>query len=290
MAACAAGGCSLKKLTIDSTADLLREGSKAFDAESDLMLARAAAPGQLKTIEGLLVSAPRHRTLLAMAARGYLEYAFGFIEDDLETLPSGDADARRATLARANDLYDRALLYSVRFLETFRPEVRRALVQGGDALDAALRDLPREALPGLAYGGMAIASAVNLNRGDPSRLADLPKAEELVLRAHALDPGFYHGGAAMTLAILAVQRGDQARARAYFVAAEAASGGRYLLPRVMRARTLLVETRARQRFREELEEVLAVPRDAAPEARLANEVARRRAERYLEDAREGRLF
>ena len=270
-------GCSIRQLTIDTTADLVDEGSRAFDAEADVEIARSAAPGQIKQLEGLLVPAPRHRTLLAMAARALLEYTFGFVEEDLESLPEGDGAARRATIARATALYDRAFLYAVRHLETFDPRIRAAIAEGGARLEAAVTKLPKEALPGLAYGGMALASSVNINRGDPARVADLPRARALVERAYALDPKFYLGGPAMVLGMLAAQRGERERARAYFEEAIAVSGGKYLLPRVMRARTLLGE-KAQEK---ELEGILAEPHDIYPEARLANEMARRRAERSL---------
>jgi len=65
---------------------------------------------------------------------------------------------------------------------------------------------------------------------------------------------------------------------------QAASGQR--LPRVMMAKTLLVATGERAAFKATLESVLAAPRDVMPRARLANEIARRRAARYLEGMNE----
>lgn len=283
-----ATSCSVKKLTIKTSAELMRDGSVAFDAEPDAELARAAAPSQIKTLEGLLVSAPRDRTLLSMAARGCLEFAFGFLEDDLEeALPDRSHEARVAA-ARATAMYDRAFTYALRLLETYDGGLRAALVKGGPAFEARLARLPRESVAGLAYGGMALASAINLNRGDPARLADLPKARAMVERARALDPRFYYGGPAMTLGIIRVQLGDLAAARSYFVEAVAASGGQYLLPRVMMARILLVGTGDRREFERVLESVLATPADAMPRARLANAIARRRAARYLDEKK--RLF
>jgi hypothetical protein len=277
-------GCSLRKLTINMTADLMHEGSRAFAAETDVELAREAAPGQIKSLEGLLVSAPRHRVLLEMAARACLEYSFGFLEDDVETLPRDDAPARRSALARATKMYDRAFAYAVRHLETFDAGIGSAIARGGATLEAAVARLPRESVPGLTYGGMALASAVNLNKGDPARIADLPRARILIERAHALDARYYDGGAAMILGVMRVQSGDEPRARAYFDEAVAVTGGKLLLPRVLKARTLLVETHARKDFDSELEAVLAAPRDALPRARLSNEIARRRAARYLAEA------
>jgi hypothetical protein len=283
-----AAACNIKKLTIKTSAELMREGNRAFDAEPDVELARDAAPGQIKTVEGLLVSAPNDRTLRALAARGCLEFAFGFLEDDLERALPEQHHAARLAAARATAMYDRAFLHAFRLLETFDGGLRAALVAGGPGFEARVARLPREALPGLAYGGMALASAINLNKGDPSRFVDLPKAKAMVARAHAIDPSFYHGGPAMTLGIIAVQAGDHAEAREYFREAIAASGGKYHLPKVMMARTLLVETGDRGEFEKVLESVLESPADVLPTARLANEIAKRRAARYLDERK--RLF
>jgi tetratricopeptide (TPR) repeat protein len=280
--------CSIKGLTIRTTGELLKDGSRATESEPDLELARAAVPSQIKTIEGLLVSAPDDRTLLELAAGGCMQFAFGFLEDDVETLAEAKKDApeRRAATARAIALYDRAFEHAIALLETYDPKVRAALAQGGAAWEAALGKLPPESVGGLTYGGMALASAVNLGRTDPARLADLPKARTMLERAHAIDPRFYFGGAAMTLGIISANLGELERSRRLFDEAAAVEGGQYLLPRVMKARVLLVAKHDRSGFKSELDEVLRRPRDAFPRGRLANEIARRRAARYLESARD----
>lgn len=283
LAALFAPACSIKQLTVRTTADVLKEGSRAMESEPDVEVARAAVPSQLKTVEGLLVSAPDNRTLLEMAARGCMEYAFGFLEDDVETLAAArkDAPQRRAATARAIAMYERAFDHALRLLETFDPDIRAALAQGGSAWDAAVGRLPADSVPGLTFGGMALASALNVGRADPARLADLPKARAMLERSYAIDRRFYFGGAAMTLGIIRAQLGDREGAARYFHDAIDASGGEYLLPRVMMARTLLVAKRDRAGFKATLQAALDAPRDAFPSERLANEIARRRAARYL---------
>jgi len=283
-AAFASSACSIKKLTIRTTAEVLKDGSTAMESEPDVDVARAAVPSQLKTVEGLLVSAPDDRTLLEMAARGSMEYAFGFLEDDIETLAAAnkaDAPQRRVAVARAVAMYERAFAHAMRLLQTYDASIRAALDRGGAAWADAVARLPDVALPGLTFGGMALASAVNLGRTDPARLADLPKARAMLERSYAIDPRFYFGGAAMSLGIVCSELGERERAARYFKDAIDASGGGYLLPRVMMARTLLVEEGERGKFKTTLEAALHVPRDAYPRERLANEIARRRAARYL---------
>ncbi len=283
-----AGACSLKGLTIKTTAELLKEGSQATESEPDLEIARAAVPGQIETVEGLLVSAPDNRTLLELAASGDMQFAFGFLEDDVEVLAESKKDSadRRAATARAVALYDRAFEHAMVLLETYDPKIRAALSEGGTTWEAALGRLPGESVAALTYGGMALASAVNLDPDDPARLADLPKARAMLERAHAIDPRFYFGGPAMTLGIISAKLGDLERARRLFDEAIAVEDGKYLLPRVMKARVLDVARHDRRAFRSDLEDVLRAPRDAFKRAQLANQIARRRAARYLETAKE----
>jgi tetratricopeptide (TPR) repeat protein len=275
--------CSIKNITINTTASLMKEGGRAMEKESDLDVARAAAPGQIKSVEGILESAPTHRVLLEISARACLEYAFGFLEDDVESLTAAkDAGARQAQSARATQMYDRGFAYALRLLETYDAGIRAALERGGTAWETAVGKLPADAVPGLTFGGMALASAIGLNRSDPARLADLPKAKVLLERSRALDPRFNHGGASMTLGIIHAQLGDRDASRRYFVEAIDAAGEGYLLPRVAMAKFLLTQPKDRKERQALLEAVLSGARDASPENRLANEVARRRAARYLE--------
>ena len=284
--ALAAGACSVKKVALKSTTTMISDGTQAFDAEPDVEVARAAAPAFIKNIEGLLISAPRDRTLLRLAARSCMQFAFAFLEDDVESLASEPRAAeRRVAVARATQMYDRAAAYAVRLLTTYDATFPAAL-KGDDAkLAAAVARLPYGAAPGLTYAGMSLASAANLDKGDPARIAELPRARILLERARELDPKFEHGGATMVLAMIAVQAGDEARARRLFDEASDVDGGKYLLPKVMMARTLFVVTHASTRFRSTLQAALAARPDVLPSARLANEIARRRAARYLDETR-----
>src|SRR4051794_10782345 len=83
----AAAGCNMNQLGANLTAPILQEASKAFAMENDLEFARQAAPGNLVTLVGFLYSTPENRHLLQTCAQGFAEYAFGFLEDDLDLLP-----------------------------------------------------------------------------------------------------------------------------------------------------------------------------------------------------------
>jgi hypothetical protein len=80
--------------------------------------------------------------------------------------------------------------------------------------------------------------------------------------------------------------GDPELAKKYFEEALTATGGRYLLTKTLMARTYAVITQDRALFESLLKEVLAAPADIYPEQRLSNELAKRRAKRYLQQVEE----
>lgn len=286
-----AAGCDLRAFSVNLTAPVLYEAAKEFSYESDLVLAREAAGAQLKTADGFLASSPKNRLLLELLAKGYLEYVFGFIEDDLEQLPDDEAhhDQRVALIARATVLYDRALNFAMRDLATWDPNVIAAMKKDTTSFENELEKLPAAAAPALLYGGMAFASAINVNRGDIARVAELPKAIALVKRSHELDKTVYAGGAAMTLGLLAGSMpkalgGNPGESKRDFEESIALTSGKFLLARVMFAKFYAVQVQDRPLFERTLKEVLATPADVMPSQRLANELAHRRAARYLKQA------
>ena len=99
----ALAGCDLKEFTVSTTAPVLRAAADTLPQESDVQLARDSAPASLKTVEGFWQSAQKNPDLLSILAQGYIEYTFGFLEDDYESLPDDakHSDQRDALAARA---------------------------------------------------------------------------------------------------------------------------------------------------------------------------------------------
>jgi hypothetical protein len=139
---------------------------------------------------------------------------------------------------------------------------------------------------------MSIASAIYMDQPDPSRLVDLPKALALLERADALDPSVEDAGPARVLGLVwgrsPAAGGDPPRSRRWFDKAIARTDGHYLMTRVMFARSYAVAVRDRELFERTLHDVLAEPPERAPEYRLPNALAKRRAALFL--AREDRLL
>jgi tetratricopeptide (TPR) repeat protein len=285
------GGCNMNAFSVNLTAPVLHEASKAFAMENDVEFAREAAPGQLTTLAGFLYSSPENRYLLETCAQGFAEYAFGFLEDDLEVMPDDEKhEAQRKVLtARATDLYDRALGYALRFIATDDKNFEPAFKKDVSSTEAEAKKLDKDSVAGLMFGGLALASAINLNRNDVARVVDLPKAIAMIKRAYELDPKFYNAGAAMLLGVVYSSQGkamggNPELAKKYFDEAIATTNGKFLLTKVMMARFYGVVTQDRPLFESTLKAVLAAPNDIWPEQRLANELAKRRAARYLAHA------
>jgi hypothetical protein len=287
----AGAGCDLKEFTVSTTAPVLRVASEALAAESDVQLARDSAPASLKTVEGFYQSAQKNKDLLHILSQGYIEYTFGFLEDDLEALPDDNKHAaeRDALAARATGLYDRANMYAIRLVELEDKHFGDLFKKDVASAEAAAKKLDKDAAPGLLFVGLSLASSINLNRNDLARVVELPKAIAVIKRSHELDPKFYNAGAAMTLGIIYCSQGkaiggDPDLGKKFFDEAINATEGKYLMPRVMLARFYAVIVQDRPLFEKTLKEVIAAPKDIWPAQRLPNELAKRRAARYLAHA------
>jgi hypothetical protein len=291
LAVCLAG-CNMAKLTTNQTADLLAVAAPSMAMESDVELARNAAPGQLKTIEGFWFVSPGNRKLIRLLAQGYCEYTFGFLESDLEGLTMAGRDDEETTdlRRRATGLYQRCTAYGLKLLD-------RSWEQAMTGSLIAFRDKVAHAnkgeVEGMFFTALGLASAININRDDLAMVADLPRARMMFERIVQLDETFYNGGAHTALGMMYAARGtdvggNPAKGREHFDRAIALTSGKFLMPKVLEAYTFAVTTNDRRRFHDALVEVLRTPGAIWPEQRLANELAHVRAARYL--AHEADLF
>ncbi len=284
VAAALAGGCNMTRFTANQTANVIAAAQPAFAMESDPQLARDAAPAQLKTVEGFLLASPENDTYLRVLAQGYCEYAFGFLESDLEEADSeGNArDVERLT-RRATSLYLRCMNYGLRLLGA---SWEKAMYGEIAAFEGKVRGAKKGAVPGMFWAALGLASAINLNRDDIEMVGYLPKARLMLERVVALDPSYYNGGAHMVLGMLysaqgAAVGGNPQKGKEHFERAIATSGGKLLLPMVLMARTYAVIVGDRKLFHDTLVKVLQTSPAVWPEQRLTNELAHIRASRYL---------
>jgi len=288
----ALAGCNIVQFTANSTAKVLQVASPGLAMESDPELARAAAPASLKTVEGFYLASPKNKTLITILAKGYCEYAFGFVQSDWEELMlAGKEDEAKPIGNRATGLYLRCMNYGLKLLGK---DWEKALYGDLETFEAKVKKAGKGNVPGMAFVAVGLASAVNLNRDDIAMAVYLPKARLLFERVAALDDKFPYATSAnlglgmMKTALPEALGGRPEEGRKHFETVIKITEGKFLMPKVLMAATYGVNTNNRKFFHDTLVEVLRTSPAIWPEQRLANELAHIRAKRWL--AHEKELF
>lgn len=290
----ALGACDLGAFTVDTTTKVLVRAQPSLKMESDWDLAARGLPGTLKTIEGFWVVNP-NKELTAILMEGFCQYGTGFVEDEFEQAEEKkDFDGMEYQAARATRMYLRCTNYALRLLgsrwqkDIFGDtEVVAKLVKGASSSDRTP----------MMWAAVGIASAINMNKDKVDMVAQLPTAKlilekvvEFDSRSKPSDPmlaALPHLALGMIASALPpAMGGEPDKATAEFKKALELTGDKFLLARVFMARKVGVLTQNRQMFHDELLKVLATPPSIWAEQRLANEIAHRRARRYLKNEKE----
>jgi len=275
-----AGCSSLQRAAVNKAGDALAGGSSVYASDDDPELVWLAVPFGLKTVESLLAQSPRHQGLLLAAASGFTEYAYGALQQEADFVEAKDLARATELRNRARKLYLRALGYGFRGLEVQLPDLRRQLQTDPDPAHA-LAGTTRAQVPLLYWTGAAWGAAIAISKDDPELTADQSRAAALVQRGLALDEGFeagaghdfmiaYEGGRAAV-------GGSIEEARRHLRRALELSHGHRAAPLVSFAEAVSVGRQDKAEFKQLLGQALAVDANAAPELRLANVLAQRRA-------------
>ena len=265
------GACTMGQMVARSTLPILESGNVAMNRETDLELARAAIPANLKLIEGLIQELPDNVDLRLQAAQGFYGYAYGFVEDE---------DNRRAS-----GLYRRGWEHARQALQSsgFRADLTTLST---DDLRRHLDNLGRRAVPALFWTASCWAKWIDMNRNDPARIADMGRAAALMERVLELDENYYHGGAHLFFGVYYGARppmlgGDFERSASHFEKARALTHGKLLLVDLLQAEYLAHQQLDRKQFHERLIAVVNAPPDIYPEMALVNAIAQQKAARLL---------
>jgi hypothetical protein len=277
-------------MTVDQTAEVLKDAAKGFNAEPEPELAKLAGPGLLKTTEGFLLVSPNNEVLLTINAESFCGYGFAFVEDELEQID--DEDPRWEKMrGMATSLYSRCEGFGRRLLKLHDDEVFPAALDGSlDKLKAALakieQDKDEDAVPGLFWTGLGLGSRINVNRDDITAIGSLQKVVAIMETVAKLDPKYYNGGANLTLGLILSAQGkamggNPEMGRQKLEEAIKATDGKFLMVKVMMAHVWAVTAQDKAAFTKILNEVIAAPDDLWPAEQLANTIAKRKAARYL---------
>ncbi len=264
------GACSVGQMVARTSVSIMDGAIDAMNRETDLTLAEAAIPANIKLVEGLIVEDPENPVLLANAAQGLYGYAFGFTE--LKDRP------------RAYALYQRGTDYGFRALKSLgvNLDLRTASI---DAIDHALSRLGSSAVPALFWTASCWSKEIDLNRTDPARIAELASTERLMHRVQQLEPDYFAGSVYGYYGVYYGSRapmfgGNFSLAEKNFSAARAVTEGRLLIFDVLQAEYLERQRLDKARFHSLLQHVVDTPVGLFPEMALINQISRTRA-RYL---------
>jgi predicted anti-sigma-YlaC factor YlaD len=258
--------------------------------DDDPELVAGAMPLGLKLLEASLVRDPANAELLLSACRGYTQYAQAFVAQPAYVLEESDLQGARRARQRAGRMFLRAREYCLRALERRHPGISATLAARPMA---ALERARRRDAELLFWTGASWAAAISSLRQDLELVADLRVGHALLRRASELDGTWDRGTIHETLvaveaALAPASGGSVERAREHFRIARELSGGRRIGPLVTLAEAVCVKEQDLAGFRRVLAEALAFDVATAPEDRLVNTLARRRAEWLL--ARTDDLF
>jgi predicted anti-sigma-YlaC factor YlaD len=274
--ACATG-CSAKRVAVGAVADVLGgAGGGSFASDDDPELVRDAIPFGLKLYETLLESTPEHRGLLVATARGFASYAY-LLQDDASRLEASDREGARALRQRASRLYLRGRDYALRGLEVAHPGFRAAL---DTDLAAALARTDRDDMALLYWAAAGQAGALSAAKGDAELIADLPRAGAAMQRVLDLDESYQAGTAHEFFVSYEASRpgGSAARAREHFARADALAHGERASLYLSLAESVSVQEQNLAEFQSLLDKTLAVDLERAPQSRMVNVLAQRRAQ------------
>ena len=264
------GACSMGQMVARTSVTIMDGAIDAMNRETDLTLAEAAFPANIKLIEGLITEDPENPALLANAAQGLYGYAFGFTE--------------LKDKQRANALYQRGTDYGMRALQSLGVDINLQTASI-DAIDQAISRLGKNAVPALFWTASCWAKQVDLNRTDPARIAELASTEQLMQRVLQLEPGYFSGSVYGYYGVYYGSRapmfgGNFELSDKNFSAAKAVTEGRLLIFDVLQAEYLERQRLDKSQFHNLLERVIDTPVGTFPEMALINQISRARA-RYL---------
>lgn len=294
-----AGCIDMGQITVNTTSKVLTRAQPSLKMESDYELAARAIPGTLKTVEGFWVVNPNNAALTAILTEGYCQYGIGFVEDEWEeAMMKKDFDLAQYHSTRATKMFVRCLNYALRSLGSKWQE--DLFAEGEDAQvrqEKRIASAPSDKRTPLLWAALAIGAAVNQNKDNMEMIPYASTAKLMLLKVVEIDavhkPRDPVLAAMPHLALGLVYTatspalgGDPKKAEEHFKKALELTDDKFLLARVHYARRVGVATQNRALFRDNLLKVLQTDPAIWPEQRLANEIAHRRARRYLKMEKE----
>lgn len=284
----AIASCTPKQIASDITSQIMIGGAPSFEMEPDVELAETAGLTMIKMIETFHYDNPKNKNYLVLLSRSYANYAFGFLEWNMFKFKDTNEAKRALNEKRAKLFYKKGKEYGMRVLSR-NSAFEKGLTADLDTFKKALHSMGRSYLRPLFWTALNWGSYINLNKDSPLAIAEYPKAEAMMQRVLEIDDNFFYSVPHLFFGVSFGSRpamfgGNKEKSKEHFEKALKAYKRKFLMTQVMYAQTYCVQNQDRPLFESLLHEVLDTKADVLPEQRLANELARLRAQWLLDHA------
>lgn len=256
----------------NSSKPLFMDQQIALNQEPDYELAKTALPGNIKLLEGFMVSFPDDIDLKLWTCEALCGYAVGFVEDD---------DSHRAS-----ELYLRAKEYAVS-AACRKAGLKSEFLYDPNRLKQWIDHVKKDNIGPLFWLGQSWGSWIAINLDNSDAIADLPKVEWIMERVLALDESYYHAGAHVFLgAVLGnlpvMLGGNLERSKQHFSRCFELTERKFLLAQYYFMKTYCVQAQDKKLFDEYNTEIENFDLNKAVDVKLINSVAKKRAKKLQE--------
>jgi hypothetical protein len=271
-----------RPMIFDDSLEWAREGGAAIQTIHDYDVAKDTAYGSMGTLEGLHKLVPDNEDGLLLLTKSWSGIAFGFMDDEREeAVEKKDEQLAAYHEARARAGFKRAKFYGEEMV-ALHADGYKAALKNADTLRAFLKDNfdDEKYAEELLWLAFSIVGRVGFDLDNPETVAELWIGVELLEHVTRLDPKVEYGSAYTMLGAAHAGLHEYTLAKTDFENALKVSGGKLLTTQVAMAMRYYCPQRDKANYFALLQAVLAAG-DTLPEQRLTNTIAKRRAQRYL---------
>ncbi len=283
-------GCFIKSMAVNSVADGLAGQGDTFSSDNDPQLVGDAIPFSLKFMESILAATPRHTALLTTLCQSFTEYSYAYIQVEADYIADANYSQAREMRVRAKKLYQRALEYGLRGLDTRHDHFSQKIMTDPKA---AVKDTNKDDLDLLYWTSVSWMAAISIGKDDPELVSDIPQAEAMIYRVEQLDPNYGDGSLQEFLITYEAGKptlmgGSIKKAKEHYDKALELTKGLSASAYLNYAEAVDLKEQNREEFEEMLNKALDIDVDKNKSIRLVNLIDQKRAKWLL--ARADTLF
>jgi tetratricopeptide (TPR) repeat protein len=276
-------GCFIKSIAVNSVADGLAGEGDTFSSDNDPQLVGDAIPFSLKFMESILAATPNHTALLETLCQSFTEYGYAYIQTEADYVADADYNKARELRIRAKKLYQRALEYGLRGLDTRHDHFSQKIMTDPKA---AIKDTNKDDLDLLYWTGVSWMAEISIGKDDPELVSDIPQAEAMIYRVETLDPDYNNGSLQAFLITYEAGKptlmgGSIKKAKEHYEKAVSLSKGLSASAYLNYAEAIDLKEQNREHFEEMLNKVLDIDVDKDKKTRLVNLIMQKRAKWLL---------